>query len=1200
MGNARAHTTPLRAAINRNESLSNSVDSMDSDPESGDESFADENNESNTTHIASATKKKKRKKASSPLRRKNPYAEDKNALFAAVNDGKGSISTAAADLIERHSADGNSAQCELLNLVFRSVGGSPGSEIDPKALNLDDVTDDAWVALVTDVVADMQEGGTPPMQAGKPTSTGRRYASSFKKFFYAASDAALTQGPMARDRRLDVSLVRDLITRVTEVVGVGQPDIRYAGSVAIFEMSRAIAHKVKEFNVKIATAEKQAKSASGARLTALQKQVKEMNEACEEMGEVLTGPVFSVIFLHRYRDSCPAIRVCCLEYLAVHMIVLPDVFLNDRYLKYHGWMISDTDRTVRAAALAGLNLPFEAASSGSGAVDVSTLTNVTMKFLPKIAERCVDVSKEVQPAAMRLMLSLLKEGFLDDYDDDGLWELVNNRTLDPTSPKETRKLALQFLIEQLEEFDDDDDDEDAAAADSERSAVAKIDALASWIAGALTGGEDGGAATRANAQVRLTDFVVEGLRSIPEASGLATDWSAMLRAIDEDSAAAAKGGKTADRTTDEVKQLVLIRFLMAAVRQEVGHAGSKRTGKKSSHESLSIDLLKALPNLFVKFATNGAILGQLASLPRYLSHSVFSLPQRKNDFVSLCKALATAFTKTSDVSVMHAIAMSLTHMSSGSHSRKSDAQKHMSKLANDVAGKVTDLCDLRVTAAKKKGKNDVDQDSEYSLGLALTQMAAFAKRVDLVGVMGSDDVDAVVDSIQGAVEARVENSTKDNQFLSDSSKVVQGGLNVLLGVLAWKVNSVHKTEDSKARPVADDDDIMKDGDSDEDDDVQEDAVAVRNKLLDMCGLCLDLKGEGEDDGMPLETETDFAKFRDAVQFSAVQTASDLRSLCAKGLSNASNATLRELAMKDDAALIKGMTKFLKRQGKSVEARKLVAVARDLVANWDVVNRREAGMVLAEITGKGEGSSKMVLAVSKIAKGKDGVKLLESHMASLRQRYEDWQAAVPEEPVGGSDAQMEEYADAEEAHERTFKALTDQANRLSNSLGVGKLSNAKMNPAMVGFVKEGMRYAFSCPKKSGGGEDAEMYGDRLSFLGPLRSYLGWVKKNDSHRVEILREYAIKEKEFREHPFFEAEIHGEVIEVFGSSFEGALGGPLQAKRKAEDQSVDGTSKTSKSSASGSNLGSVEEEGEGYEVGVFEGVEGNKRRKSGEHQE
>jgi len=47
-----------------------------------------------------------------------------------------------------------------------------------------------------------------------------------------------------------------------------------------------------------------------------------------------------------------------------------------------------------------------------------------------------------------------------------------------------------------------------------------------------------------------------------------------------------------------------------------------------------------------------------------------------------------------------------------------------------------------------------------------------------------------------------------------------------------------------------------------------------------------------------------------------------------------------------------------------------------------------------------------------------------------------------------------------------------------SLGVGKLSDPRLSPALQGFLKEGIRFAFSTTDN---GQDELVLGSRLSFL-----------------------------------------------------------------------------------------------------------------------
>jgi len=58
-------------------------------------------------------------------------------------------------------------------------------------------------------------------------------------------------------------------------------------------------------------------------------------------------------------------------------------------------------------------------------------------------------------------------------------------------------------------------------------------------------------------------------------------------------------------------------------------------------------------------------------------------------------------------------------------------------------------------------------------------------------------------------------------------------------------------------------------------------------------------------------------------------------------------------------------------------------------------------------------------------------------------------------------------------------IENQAQRLSASLGVGKLSGRHLASALLGFVKEGVRFAFST--KEPGYEEELPLGAQLPFL-----------------------------------------------------------------------------------------------------------------------
>jgi len=208
-------------------------------------------------------------------------------------------------------------------------------------------------------------------------------------------------------------------------------------------------------------------------------------------------------------------------------------------------------------------------------------------------------------------------------------------------------------------------------------------------------------------------------------------------------------------------------------------------------------------------------------------------------------------------------------------------------------------------------------------------------------------------------------------------------------------------------------------------------------------------------------------FSNYVQLNAGRVASDLRSLFPKENKNAESALLRACALQDDHHLIGGFYRFVRSkedqlaqadQGTAMKELLLLPLSRGVVASWMDGNRREAGLALAQITHKSEETSKSAQALGRLLKKIDSVKLLESHMACLRDLYVEWLESEPFEPESDrpTEEEMDDYALAEKEHEEMFKSLEQKAHRLAASFGV-KLTNKekKLAEQLYKFI-EGRR------------------------------------------------------------------------------------------------------------------------------------------------
>lgn len=690
-------------------------------------------------------------------------------------------------------------------------------------------------------------------------------------------------------------------------------------------------------------------------------------------------------------------------------------------------------------------------------------------------------------------------------------------------------------------------------------------------------------------RVDLSDYVIESLRDMPEHRHLAVNWSAILKAIRSENP---QQGRNAGQE-ESVKQQVLLRMLACAAELESRgqSAGSKR--KHDDHQApgaLSLALLKSLPQLLTAFKGDVLALQSLTKLPRFLTPSVFSLPSRKNDFMSLVKTLTRIFLESTDETVLQNIASAIFTLVDGDHVRVTDVKMQLKRLSSSLQDRLMEL--LRETdpqsqqkkskrsTSKKRTKRRSDEsttstegtdslspavDLENSIALCLMRWRTLVKRCPIHYLFDdseADDmeVDGFCNSISEAIAKRLQDRkprvTEEDETETDGKSVatawregdmaihssvasaVDGALQVLLCILSWKL--IDGLESSKSN----NDDSM------DLDDSQEVAILqMRDRLEKLVGLCFD-QFIDESDGIIYSDEQ--IEFATSVQASAARVASDIRTLFPREWSGATDRFRQSLALKADTQLIGGSARYL--QHREAELQQMVIddddtkaastlvnelllpLARSLTANWNDGNRKEAGIALSYITGRSQEATTAVQGMARFLKKINSVRFLEAQMACLRMSFENWLQNEPEEPETDTptEEQLHRYEEAEKRHAALFHNIEQQAFHLSRLLGVGKLTDKKLSRALASFMEEGVRFAFDGNREE---EDELILGSRLPFLTILGKYSTWAKKNKG-QLEVLKDFLLsKESQMRSHAEFN-EVHPDDLEAL-RSFKESLG-------------------------------------------------------------
>jgi cohesin complex subunit SA-1/2 len=150
---------------------------------------------------------------------------------------------------------------------------------------------------------------------------------------------------------------------------------------------------------------------------------------------------FDAVFVHRYRDVDPKIRDECVRALGQWILLLPDKFFEGTYLRYLGWILSDSTKETRHEVVKALKTIYSDQSKLSG------LRTFTERFRERMVEMATqDSDKDVRADVIKLLDLLREAGFLEPSDIDKV-----GRCIFEVEPK-IRKAVAPFLAETINEL----------------------------------------------------------------------------------------------------------------------------------------------------------------------------------------------------------------------------------------------------------------------------------------------------------------------------------------------------------------------------------------------------------------------------------------------------------------------------------------------------------------------------------------------------------------------------------------------------------------------------------------------------------------------------------------------------------------------------------------------------------------------------
>ncbi|ODQ64108.1 STAG-domain-containing protein [Nadsonia fulvescens var. elongata DSM 6958] len=428
----------------------NSVLPRDSDDDSSSSSSEDE--VISEDEARPARSKRTRKQATTPAKRTRTKStsrdilpsdlpgsvmeESENYLYDAMLDPETAIKELAQGWLESYEENRTEAMKDFVNFIFKSCG------CEFKIEN-HDIEDSETAA---ESLAQVQEAfrdhalATYPLISKKPQF--RQFRKHLISFLSSFTRVAAEKGLLYDDEN---DFMENFQIWISAMSSSNLRPFRHTSVVIFLTILTNLcelyvkAVKLHAQNINSLETEKKKTRKVKEKLQFFEKNILLYTKQSEILKHLMKD-IFDTIFIHRYRDVDPRIRSECMHELGKWMDILPEIFFEGQYLRYFGWVLSDTQSSTRLEVVKSLSKLYRQESYIQG------FRQFTERFCPRMIEMAQsDSDQSVRVAVIELLITLRQIEFLDDEE----IEKVNTLVFD--ADYRVRKTAAKFLTNHVRE-----------------------------------------------------------------------------------------------------------------------------------------------------------------------------------------------------------------------------------------------------------------------------------------------------------------------------------------------------------------------------------------------------------------------------------------------------------------------------------------------------------------------------------------------------------------------------------------------------------------------------------------------------------------------------------------------------------------------------------------------------------------------------
>ncbi|KAJ4250521.1 cohesin complex subunit [Fusarium torreyae] len=741
-------------------------------------------------------------------------AEKGIGLYADLFGSGDASKTVAEEWLAKYREDEAVALTDLVNCILQCAGCD-------QLITEDDVRDPE---NITGRLADLQSVYQEQQITDYPLISRTKHTRSFRDVliaFFQDLIVAMHQGGLMYK---DETLIDNLHAWLASMSSSSLRPFRHTATTISLAVQTALVMVANDLDYRLGHSGTKLRNTKGKSNTATQRDAEKDSDNRKTCSESIQS-FFDTVFVHRYRDVDPRIRTECVEALGNWIISLPTIFLEPGYLRYLGWMLSDTNAPARHEVLKQLTKVFRR--------DASKLGHFIDRFRPRLVEMaCKDSDISVRVAAIGVIDVLRDQDMLEGEEIDAIGKLIFDNEL------RIRKAVVGFFVactkdaisEKKKELDSDVMDEiprgKDASLDAPRADWVDLKCLAETLAIYDNQIED----EHQSGQVLGLDVAVDLLESAVPDTRISLASQVLYEKVDEikrwtvlagyllfdhttSSKSRSKGNnpelafKKAVAPTP-AEESILLDVLSSAVKSSLSqseHAWAKK--KQHSPEDVSVspvetatELVTLIPELLSKFGAESDTAAIVLRLAHFLDLEVFQqLRQNTNKYEKLLDEIITQFNRHDDKRVLSEATTALLH------------SRQYEELEELTDGKLSNLWETVVTSLHNFDKT-YELSSRGNLAeaplkelstvlLKISKLASISDCIDPLEAEGdsSDSATTPVIQILANIVHRGKYEPLDDQDIDDlEDEVVSFAIKTCQFYFMWKSRAYSKLLSSGA------------------------------------------------------------------------------------------------------------------------------------------------------------------------------------------------------------------------------------------------------------------------------------------------------------------------------------------------------------------------------------------------------------------